>query len=146
MSTTPVPVFIKRTDVSKPQDSDLDFCNRSEIWQACRQQRDACQFQSNTIFIISTRSFGKTSVGLVNRSPDDQHRSCYFIDKRCPYKGAVCPSLSPCIKINIMLFILLLLSYQLRVIFLILFQPLITIEKMQPYLEQTFCVITLLLQ
>ena len=42
----PGPVFTKRTDVlphdlvnevSKPQDSDLDFSNRSWIWQAPRQ-------------------------------------------------------------------------------------------------------------
>ena len=32
-------------EISKPRDSGLDFSNRSEIWQAPRQQRcrDACQ-------------------------------------------------------------------------------------------------------
>ena len=35
----------KSREVSKPRDSGLNFSNRSEIWQASRQQgcRDACQ-------------------------------------------------------------------------------------------------------
>ena len=43
-------------EVSKPRDSGLDFSNRSEIWQAPRQQRyrDVCQISlSDTIIITS---------------------------------------------------------------------------------------------
>ena len=66
-------------EVSKPRDLDLDFSNRSKIWQAPRQHscRDACQmWQSDTIIITYnlatwdfTRFGGKTSYRLVNRSP-----------------------------------------------------------------------------
>ena len=50
---SPGPLFIKQVDVapqdpadlSKPRDSELDFSNRSDIWQAPRQQRCQCTCQ-----------------------------------------------------------------------------------------------------
>ena len=66
--------------VSKPRDSGLDYPNRSEIWQAPRQQRcrDACQISERyTNFNIQyhgLRDFtgfgGKTAYRLMNRCPD----------------------------------------------------------------------------
>ena len=56
--STPGPIFIERKNVSKPQDSGLDFSNRYVIWQASRQQRDACQISERCdLYNIQTRGF-----------------------------------------------------------------------------------------
>ena len=62
--------------VSKPRDSVLNLCNRSEIWQAPRQYRygDGCQIEDwyNNYHTHSpgfARFGGKTSYRLVNRGP-----------------------------------------------------------------------------
>ena len=47
-------------ELSEPQESGLDFSNRSEIWQAPRQQRfgDACQNPKRyDYYDIQSRSF-----------------------------------------------------------------------------------------
>ena len=59
----------KSREVSKPRDSGLDFFNRSEMWQAPRQERrrDACQIsERNDLYDFQSRDF-ETSRDLVVR-------------------------------------------------------------------------------
>ena len=91
---TPGPLITKWTkhltarsgEVSKPRDSGLDFSNRSEIWQAPRQQRcrDACQISKrydgyNPRPLDFRRFGGKTSYRLVYRSFMVSHRTNFLL-------------------------------------------------------------------
>ena len=60
----------KSHEVSKPRDSSLDFSNRSDIWQAPRQQRcrDACQISERCDqYSIQSRDFESSRDFLVRR-------------------------------------------------------------------------------
>ena len=90
-------IFTKRTDVLpqdlvKPWDSDLDFFNRSESWQAPRQQqcrRDACQTlerydHHNTLsrwLRNFTRFGGKTFHHLLNRRAGLHLRTVFLLSQ-----------------------------------------------------------------
>ena len=77
-------------EVSKPRDSGLDFSNRSQIWQAPRQQRcrDACQISERyDHYNIQSRGF-ETSRDLAvrrltaYRGPDSVATQ-YWLQSRC---------------------------------------------------------------